>query len=258
MREFVSHPVLSAFPSPHHSLNLPIEETPEIPWDDVKDWVSVATFPPKEVKIQTEKKLKDGSVKLVNKTLLDWTDSVQQAIDSGAAFVARINAHDLAGLGELMTEDHVFVDALENRTAGRAVMRAGWQRYFSLVSDYKISLDAWLANYPHVCRKIIIPSSLKWEVRDKLDQANITERVLQPGLDGLSRWLKRYYTPRIDTRSILPHLPKSGSLGAGTSPGAADCASASFCGTVVMMDLVNAFTSSSLMRPPGPLPLTSS
>jgi len=71
---------------------------------------------------------------------------------------------------------------------------------FSLVSNYKISLDAWLANSPQVFRKIIIPASLKWEVRDKLDQANITERVLQPGLDGLSRWLKRYYTPRIEAQ----------------------------------------------------------
>ncbi len=67
---------------------------------------------------------------------------------------------------------------------------------FSLVSNYKLSLDAWLANYPHVFSKIVIPAELKWEVRDKLDQANITERVLQPGLDGLSKWLKRYYMPR--------------------------------------------------------------
>jgi hypothetical protein len=67
---------------------------------------------------------------------------------------------------------------------------------FSLLSDPVDTLDRWLTRHPDTWRKIVIPAELKWEVRDKLDQANITERVLYPGLDGLGRWLTRYYTPR--------------------------------------------------------------
>lgn len=67
---------------------------------------------------------------------------------------------------------------------------------FSVMPDPQAMLDEWLQDYPDMWHKIIIPAELKWEVRDKLDQANITERVLFPGLDGLSKWQKRYYTPR--------------------------------------------------------------
>ncbi|HSE97940.1 MAG TPA: FRG domain-containing protein [Blastocatellia bacterium] len=67
---------------------------------------------------------------------------------------------------------------------------------FSLMSSPTARLDEWLARHQELYRRIVIPSSLKWEVRDKLDQANITERVLLPGLDGLSSWLKRYYTQK--------------------------------------------------------------
>ncbi|MGQ0562036.1 MAG: FRG domain-containing protein [Gemmatimonadota bacterium] len=67
---------------------------------------------------------------------------------------------------------------------------------FSIMSHPEAVLHDWLARHDTVYRRIIIPAELKWEVRDKLDQANISERVLFPGLDGLSRWLKRYYTER--------------------------------------------------------------
>ncbi len=67
---------------------------------------------------------------------------------------------------------------------------------FSLMSSPTARLHEWLEERPELCRRIVIPAAVKWEVRDKLDQANMTERVLFPGLDGLSRWLKRYYRPR--------------------------------------------------------------
>lgn len=64
---------------------------------------------------------------------------------------------------------------------------------FSLMPSPSTRLDDWLASHPDLCRRVIVPAELKWEVRDKLDQANINERTLFPGLDGLSRWLERYY-----------------------------------------------------------------
>jgi hypothetical protein len=66
----------------------------------------------------------------------------------------------------------------------------------SVMSGSNDRVDEWLATRPEFFARYIIPAELKWEIRDKLDQANVTERVLFPGLDGLSTWLKRHYTPR--------------------------------------------------------------
>jgi len=75
---------------------------------------------------------------------------------------------------------------------------------FSLMSSASATMDDWLAAHPKLARRVIVPASLKWEVRDKLDQANINERVLFPGLDGLSRWLTRYYWAKPAVLKALP------------------------------------------------------
>lgn len=66
---------------------------------------------------------------------------------------------------------------------------------FSIMPDPCRRIDNWLFAHPELFRRIIIPAALKWECRDKLDQCNITERVLLPGLGGLCSWLKRHYSP---------------------------------------------------------------
>lgn len=68
--------------------------------------------------------------------------------------------------------------------------------FFSVMSPATTRLDHWLEeSCPELGLKIVIPASVKLEIRDKLDMMNLTERMIYPGLDGLSRWLKRYYSP---------------------------------------------------------------
>jgi hypothetical protein len=69
---------------------------------------------------------------------------------------------------------------------------------FSLITDARMDHSEWLNEHPKTFFKVIIPASLKWEIRDKLDQLNINERILFPGLDGLSKWLKRMYSSKED------------------------------------------------------------
>jgi len=65
--------------------------------------------------------------------------------------------------------------------------------YFSIVPDKVSDIENFLQNRTKNTVKYIIDKNIKWRVRDMLDQMNINERIMYPGLDGLSTWLKRHY-----------------------------------------------------------------
>jgi hypothetical protein len=55
-------------------------------------------------------------------------------------------------------------------------------------------LQEHFTRYPDFVRRVVIAAAMKSEVRDMLDQNNVNERALFPGLPGLCSWLKRYYS----------------------------------------------------------------
>jgi hypothetical protein len=61
----------------------------------------------------------------------------------------------------------------------------------SALSDPTCHMEQWLEQHPDLWWAWKIPAAVKADVRQRLDQSNITERVL----DGLAAWLRRYYSP---------------------------------------------------------------
>ncbi len=65
--------------------------------------------------------------------------------------------------------------------------------YFSVIPSGMEDIEDFLnQNTEHTVR-YIIKKELRWRIRDMLDQLNINERIVYPGLDGLSKWLARHY-----------------------------------------------------------------
>jgi repressor LexA len=73
------------------------------------------------------------------------THGAKSPVDVALAFIARINAHDVAGVCNLMTEGYVLIDALGGRFEGRENMRLGWKEFFRLFPRYRIDVETTTA-----------------------------------------------------------------------------------------------------------------
>jgi hypothetical protein len=121
---------------------------------------------------------------------------LRQILDHENAFLFSVEMLDryktLLDLDKLGKEFVIFFEppSLDERIVNQGAV-------LSVLPDAQRDLKALFdeAGDAGLYKRIIIPKQLKWEIRDKLDQDNVTERMLFPGLDGTSRWLKRYYGP---------------------------------------------------------------
>lgn len=65
--------------------------------------------------------------------------------------------------------------------------------YFSIVPKEMTDIEAFLEKAPFTSVKYIIKKELRWQIRDVIDQLNMNERIIYPGLDGISKWIARHF-----------------------------------------------------------------
>ncbi|MCQ2427072.1 MAG: FRG domain-containing protein [Clostridia bacterium] len=65
--------------------------------------------------------------------------------------------------------------------------------FFTVVPDGMGNINDYLNESTSNTIKYVIKASIRWDVRDMLDKLNISERMVYPGLDGLTKWLGRHY-----------------------------------------------------------------
>jgi hypothetical protein len=123
-------------------------------------------------------------------------------------------AKDLHELDDLGRDAEPFVlffepPSLDERIVNQAAV-------LSAICDPTCHMEQWLEAHPELWQGWRIPVEVKTEVRERLDQAHVNERVLLPGLDGLASWLRRYYSPG---RGVPDASDGGGSMDAGLDGG---------------------------------------
>ncbi len=65
--------------------------------------------------------------------------------------------------------------------------------FFSVIPSDMKDIQAFLDLHTEKTVRYVIKKEIRWQIRDMLDHHNVSERIVYPGLDGLSMWLGRHY-----------------------------------------------------------------
>ena len=61
--------------------------------------------------------------------------------------------------------------------------------FFSVIPNGITDIEGLLAKVRVESVRYIIRKEIRWDVRDMLDQFNVNDRIIYPGLDGICKWL---------------------------------------------------------------------
>ena len=65
--------------------------------------------------------------------------------------------------------------------------------FFSVIPTGMADIERFLEENTTKTVRYIIHKEIRWNLRDMLDQYNMSERVIYPGLDGVAKWVSRHY-----------------------------------------------------------------
>ncbi len=197
LRNFVKYAELGALPSDNFWVQLAIAQHHGLPTRLI-DWTVSPQVALHFATAELEHYDKDGVIWCLdaNRSRRDLPKEFWKILDDEYAYL--FSAEMLKNIKSFREfdkygQDKDFILFFEPPALDARIVTQG--AILSVMPGVQTRLSDYLYRNPDLYQRIIIPGKLKWEIRDKLDQDYITERSLFPGLDGLSRWLKRRYGP---------------------------------------------------------------
>ncbi len=65
--------------------------------------------------------------------------------------------------------------------------------FFSIIPSGIKNIEKYLDDNTEHTVKYVIDKSIRWDLRDILDQMNMNERMIYPGTDGIAKWVARHF-----------------------------------------------------------------